>query len=312
MAQKLQYKLKLFKGSGRSPVAYSRIRFASAFEITYGKRTIIKRTEFPDDVKRVQDKRDYVEEVIFDIELKRLSNLEKRRRKREAEKEKERKVVAKKTLRRKLNAPSTKIEDQIYREYRERIDFANTQIPEFDKAYGLEPATALKATVIDTMVIPVEPESDDFNKRIVDKTMEKLDVGNYHLSIMDFTFETDQVIPMARDNFRQAAQEAMVKMLPHVIRYFESVKESSNLYILRLKFLNRWDQDDEYQDYGISKFRTEIRTAKQLMNLFQQTLILIQGDPNDKMTTKHKLRANYLEGDKVIFIKGFTLEATAM
>ena len=121
---------------------------------------------------------------------------------------------------------------------------------------------------------------------------------------------SDLYIEMTEENYNDAYAKAAVLLLPSLLDYFEETKKSSHLYILRIKFLNSWGED-EYSPHAISYFRKELTQGSQLAALFDETFKMLFGPRNkyDK-TTKNRLRTKYLEGEKKIFITGATLEAT--
>lgn len=310
--RQLSYRFKFFKGERKTPLAQKQLRYATSFEVHYGKRKVLARTDFSYRYKKVQQRRDYLERLIYQIEKYRLEILEKRRKIAQAKREMLRKKKVQKVVRRRITRPAKKLSgDEEFRErYLEEIALAYAGLPRFDKVYAIEPTTALKAFVEDTLIIPIEPEDDNYVKDIIDKRMWRHEFGAYHLAIMDFNFVESQYIKMTADNFDEAYRQSVMTMLPHVIRYFESVKGSSEHYIFRVKFLNRWDEEGDFDDYGISYTRQEIRNLDQVRNLFRMTFTRLFGDVADPYTVKNKLRRNYLEGEKTIYIKGFTFEAT--
>lgn len=285
----------------RGPKGFAKIRYATTFEIFYGKRRVLARRPFPVIFKKVSDKKQLLEQLIVGIETKRIRLLAKRRAKRKREKEIQRRADREKKLGKVLRRMPRKFENQFYRGFFFSTLDAEVSAPVFNKAYGVKPATAMKTQVIDTMIVPVEPEKNYFSKQIFDKEMRNAAWGDYHIATLDFSLKEDFYVPMTGENFLEAYQRSTELMLPHAIRYFQETMKSSSYYILRIKFLNNWDPDAPYENWGLSEVRVELRDKRGLINLFRETFKKFFGDGFDC--------ANYLEGEKLVFVTGFTLEA---
>lgn len=306
-AKQKTYSFRFYGKQGFVPA--SRLRYATKFSIVYGGRTIMGATEFPKLFKKVADRRDFLKKLVEEIEKKRLKKLARRREQYRKRKIAEGQAQLKRRIRRQISTRKVNMA-----EYQGLVDGAREaelQVPMFSKAQELDSKIIRDGVYVeDAMTIPVRPDGMRYTKQIIDKTMDK-DGRRYHLAIMDLTLDDDAQVPMTAENFNEAYKECLDLMLGSVVDYFEQTKNSSELYILRLKFLNRWDQDGEWTDHGISWERTYIRNMQQMINLFRKTFVQLFGSVNQYDTTKaKKLRTNYLSGDKTIIIKGLTLEAT--
>ena len=307
--KKLSFRIRLFKGN--RPVAQNKLRYATAFEVWYGKRRVLGRTPFTALTKRVAERRELLSSTIFAIDLKRRKLLEKRRR--IAKRKRQEKLLReiKRKSQRRISRKPKDFEEQYRELYIDQLREADKSIPQFEKLRAEEPVTAIKANVLDTIIIPVIPEGKGFSKRIIDKEMWKRNWGHYHLSTLDFSLDETSYIPMTAETFKDSYKEATRLMLPHIVRYFEETKGSAEYYILRLKFLNNWIPEDPYERWGISFFRSQVKEPKQIIGLFRDTFLQLFGDERFGPTSKNLLRRNYLEGEKLIFITGFTLEASS-
>ena len=126
---------------------------------------------------------------------------------------------------------------------------------------------------------------------------------------MDLNLNHDKFIMMDTDNFLEAYHQAGMAFLPHLFHYFERTKRSSRKYILRIKFLHKWDRAGAFEDHAISWLRTELTTDDGLMQLFRKTFEQMFAGDEFGPTTKLLRRTNYLAGDGHIFITGVSFEA---
>lgn len=300
----------------RGAKGFAKLRYATSFEIFYGKRRVLARRPFPLIYKKVADKKDFLGDLIQAIDKKRQRVLAKQKAKRKREREIIRKLDHARDLKKLLNRKLPKLErdfknrylygkrfeSQADADYAEERKRSADALPVFPKVYDVEPATAMATGkfVIDTMIIPMAPEGAGFSKQIFDKEMQSNSRGLYHLATLDFTLK--ESFAFSGLMYREAYNHAVQTLLPHILRYFQDTKNSASEYILRLKFMNSWDKNGEYEPHGISETRTEVRTIDGMIHLFKKTIARLGGDVGI---------ANYLQGDNIIYITGFTLEAMA-
>ncbi len=304
-AKAKKYSIRIY--GRRGALSASKLRYANRFAISYNGKTIVSTTPFPANVKTTDRRRNYLQRIIVQIETARARRLAIRR----AQYRKRRIVHGeehfKEKMRRRMRKPLTHVEEGLLKGFRETAP----QVPTFSAAEALDQEILQQhgKNVLDAMVIPIEPDGKEYTKKIFDKTMDK-DNKRYHVAVMDLTLDDGAQIPMTAGNFRETYQDSVKKLLPSVLRYFDETKASAQNYILRIKFLNRWDVDAEWENYGISYLRMHIREQNEIFNLFRQTFLQLFGSRDQYDLTAHKtLRTNYLMGDKEIMITGVTLEA---
>lgn len=301
------YRLRFFKGS--KFVAHKRLRYADSFEIWFGQRRVLLRALFPRMFKKVGDRRDFLESLIRSIETKRQQILTKRRARYRADKEKQYRKKVERRLKRPI--PQDAIGIPLAQSLRE----SQKQLPVFAYTTSLDPGiirSGAKAKVKDSILIPIAPDGKRYRKQIFDKILVRPDGDRFHIAVLDMTLDRDAYVSMTADSFDESYEKAAVLILPSLLDYFKETRKSSNLYILRLKFLNRWDEDQKYIDHGLSYFRVELREDRQVFHLFRRTFLQLFGaeSPQDK-DSKGYLRTNYLQGEKKIIITGATFEAMA-
>jgi len=311
-SKKADYKI-LFLQGGRWRVRPSNLRLVQAYKIFYGKKLIVPATEFTRYKKTAQQRRDFLFKLIQDIDKKRLRKLEKARRARKAKKEAENRARLDKQFMKKVRRP---IEEALSDDELVMVNYyrkSKIQLLKFNEVEAVKPVDARRAKIDDTLIIPIEPDGLDYRSRLIDKTVTSPTLGKYHLAILDIDLNKTSYIEMTEENFLEAKARATQILMPSILDYFEQMRSSSQLFILRIKFLNNWAEGEPYKEHGISYYRKQITNRDQLANLFEQTFMMLFGprDITDK-TTKNKLRAKYLEGEKRIFITGATLEATEM
>lgn len=325
----------------RNARGFCAIRYAVTFEIWFGRRKIIPATRFHSSKKTAASRRDSIQRKINLIErsrqrilkerrekqakqrlkLKLAAERERRRRNRQArqrrlvkvklphkDRERRSKQLERARIRRpikpiKLSTPQRSLFEKSWEDSRKAL-------PVFPKVIEVEPTDARRATVLDTLIIPMEPESKMYTKQLVDKTLVNNKFGNYHLAIMNFDLHRENYIPMSSDNYTEAYSQAFLKLIPHIGNYFNEVKKSSDKFILRIKFLHKWEDTEAFLTHGVSYHRIAVHTSEELIQLFRNTFLRLHGDVNDPYTTKGRLRVNYLGGERMIYITGFTLEAT--
>jgi len=306
----LKYSFRFFDKRGKR-LALAKLRYAAAYEVYYGKRKIFARKNFSKLFNRVADRRQLLESLVESIENKRLRIIERKKQQRKKAKLESLQKHDKKRVERRIRRPLKK--DDYHKRISKMAQYdseAAVQIPNFPKAYDEKPATALRATVIDTMIIPVAPDGGDYSKRLVDKEMMRKD-RDYHLSILDFTLNESSYVELTPQGFSQQYKELVKLFIPHVMMYFKDTHKSSFHYILRIKFLLAWDKESTPMTHGLSYLRSHILTEDGMINLFRLTLHQFFGDSaNLGLSSRKKIRRNYLTGDSRIIVTGFTLEAT--
>ena len=289
------------------------MRLVKAYKIFYGARLVVKPTEFSSQDKSAKQRKEFLSELIKDVEYRRLTLLQKRRKAREKKKiDETRREIGQnvdQSLARPIKETLTSDEIEVIGNFRE----SKVQVPIFEKAYEVEPVVAARVNIDDTLIIPIAPDGQKYEKQIVDKMVTSPILGRYHLAILDINLFPEAYIEMTEENYTDSYAKAAVLLLPSLLDYFEETKKSSRLYILRIKFLNSWGEEEDYNAHAISYFRKELSKGSQLAALFDETFKMLFGPRNkyDK-TTKNRLRAKYLEGEKRIYITGATLEATEM
>lgn len=306
------YKIYYLQG-GRWRVTPTNLRLVKAYKVFYGKKLVVKPQEFSPRTKSAAQKREFLKRLIRKIETVRLKALKKRRdqrqRKLAAESRERLEEFVDGQLEKPIKQTLTEEEIGIVKGFRE----SKKQVPQFEKTESVMPVDARRATIDDTLLIPIAPDGQKYTKQIVDKMVTSPELGKYHLAILDIDLLPEAYVEMTEDNFDESYSKALQILYPSLADYFMEVKRSSQLFILRIKFLNNWSVGMPYEPRAISYYRKELSKVSQLAALFEQTFRMMFGprDAHDK-TTKGKLRAKYLDGDKKIYITGATLEATTM
>lgn len=316
----LSYSIKLRGARG----GFTKISSAKTFEIFYGKRRVYGPVSFSSRTKSVAQKRRYLATLVKRIEKKRLLILEERRhlalaKKRAAEerkRHKSQKAQDKRRLakvRKQIGRPEVEIKKEVPLDYYTEVNWAWSGLPAFNKAYA-EPSPDFKNVVIkDTTIIPVHPESKRYDKRTIEKMLYTQVNGDYRISILDFTMEEKEYFPMDSESMHESYLEAMATFLPHIRQYFEDMKRSTHAFNLRIKFL--WQGDSlkarHFVQQGVSKPRRELRTREGVDELVRETFRRLAGPTDSEIIRGQKSHRNYLVGERMILITGFTMEAVS-
>lgn len=307
----IDFSLRLYNARGRR-IALAKLRYAHSYEVYYGKRKVLPRKLFTRFTKKVSERRQLLGLLIVTLRTRHVAHLAKLRRQREKKKIEERNKRIARNRKRRVKRKKIDDSEEIGQRYlrSEGVKKAKLSILEFDKAEAVEPVTAVRATVVDTMKIPVKPTGTDFVKTVYDKTMSRFDLREYyHIALIDYSLKENSYIPMSEENFDSAYREALFKMLPHVLDYFSNTMKSGDQYIFRIKFKHHWENSEKYYDMGISGRRIQLRSLDEMFAVFRETFELLFGGKGlDMMTSKNKERANYLQSG-YIYITGFTLES---
>lgn len=303
----------------RGPHGFAQLRYAKTYEIWYGKRRVFGPAPFPPKKKKVSERRSYLERRLNNIvrEYNRLlaEVREKRRRKlafkkkSDTQKELLRQKKVKSGEARKIKAKAVSPTGIVRKDLKEAFDYAYGDMPIFPKIRAEESEEYLNVVQIDKTVTPIEPDNSTYSKQLIDKMMWTSKSGYYNLAIIDFSLNPDEFIPMNADTFNEGYVQAYTIMFPHILNYYTESNRSSDAYILRIKFAWTTDRDtQEFDSYGISLHRQAYANRDGVLNAFRQTFLKMFGtkDPYDKTRL---ITTNYMFGDSMVYIKGFTFEA---
>lgn len=315
MAKRKQpaYQIRLFRGNRR--IALGKLRYATSFEIWYGKRRAIPRKDFIKSQRKVDVRRRYFLRLIKQIEVLRLQKNEQLREKRKAA-IRRREVKAKEIRRREVRkAPrKPKKPGEFLPEEREiyevEIDWAHAGLPMFNKAYAEESPVFKNVEVKDTLIIPIQPDSERYDKQMIEKMMWSSQQGDYRLSIMNLTMAPDEFFAMEGETFADSYKAAFLTFAPHIMKFFEETRHSTDSFILRIKFMWQGDgfRPQSYQTHGLSLLRTDVRSRPEMLELIRNTFVRFFGPKDDEIKRGKHGKRNYLVGDRVVLITGFTLE----
>lgn len=312
----LAYHVRLFKGNRR--IALQKLRYATSFEIWYGRRRVLPRKDFIRSQRKVDVRRRYIQRIIKQIEILRLQKNEERRLKREAllrRQERESRQLRRREIRKVPLKP--KKPDRFLPEEREiydtEIDWAFAGLPVFNKARAEESPIFKNVEVKDTIVIPVQPDSPRYHKEMVEKMLWSSGQGDYRISILNLTMRPEDYFAMEGESFAESYKAAFLTFAPHIMMYFAETKNSTDLYNLRIKFM--WEGDgfkaQPYQTYGLSLTRMQLRTREGMLELIRDTFVRFFGPRSGDIRRGKHGKRNYLVGDRAILITGFTLEGVA-
>lgn len=335
MAQKNRatFRIKL-----RGPHGFAQLRYAKTFEIWYGKRRISGPQPFPPKKKKVSERRSYLERKLDNIEQeyfrllaeareqralekKKLERAAKRHEKKLAEAreqralEKKKRERAAKRLEKKLlkEAVAKPIESESEKEEQEQFTKArkllSNEFPDFNNAEYEEPQTLVNATIKDVMVVPIIPVNDTYTKELIEKiiTSNRM-TETLYLTILNFGLTEENIIPMDLSTFYDSFRTSIAVMIPHLWDFYTQVKGSTDAWILRIRYSYEPKGKQHFQEQGISLVRTHgLNSKKAMLDHFIWTFKRFIGEAKDPKTPFKK---NYLTGDTLIYITGFTLEAT--
>ena len=105
------------------------------------------------------------------------------------------------------------------------------------------------------------------------------------------------------------------EIAPILMDYWIQTKNTSDAYILRLKFVYDYDRKNNWSDHGISigLARTAIPTAEKLLEVFRATYVRLLGSEMMMLKIDGKIKKrgarDYLKDEASIFISGATLES---
>jgi len=314
--RKIGYTYRFYKGKKR--IALGKLRYATTFEIWYGSRRLVAPKPFTKSQKKLEARRNYLRLLTKRIEIGRLEAIEAKKKakikKYKAEIAKLKKIKTRETRKasKKPQKPGNiKVEEREL--YNVEIDQAHIGLPIFNKVFGEPSPTFLNVECKDTLIIPIEPDSHRYNKRLIEKAMWSSKQGHYDLSILDLTMIAEEYFTMEADTFAESYKAAFLTFTPHIMNYFENVKSSSDLFTLRIKFLWQGDKRTEssFSTHGLSLNRMQLRTRNGMLELIRDTFIRFFGPQNMDIRRGVHGKRNYLVGERVVLITGFTLEAMA-
>lgn len=290
-------------------------RSAKSFQVFYGKKLVLGPKKFPARLKKVSDRNNFLINVVTRLERERAKIAAQKKAKKLRE---QRRLQRKKAEARKRTEAKKVVQAPIDFDA-EEIDILNTgsrlerkERLAFEKVRAEKPITLKTATIEDVFVIPIIPDNDLYEKEVIEKVI-TTDSGQtkLDLSILNFTLNPEQWVAMDAENFEEAYRRAYILMFPHIIRFYKETRNSATSYIFRVKFVHdRKTKDGKVVEFeqGISLIRREnTGGAEYLMDMVRKTFARIMGVGPGPLVK----RRNYLTGDTIINISGFTLEAAA-
>lgn len=334
MRKKVSYKIVLRGSRG----GFSSLSKAKYYEIFYGKRKLLKKTEFHKRTKSSKQKKNFLARLIKKIEKARLEALEKaqRTRKKKAkakkiEEARRQKIVKKEQelidsqYRRIYVEETFKKEDELFTDesgIESGLDFEKVNIPTWVRdiqaaqykaiqdeeinpslAYQEPPLDVAYHYVSEATIMPFKPKSKYYDKRLIYKEiMSKNNLRTTTSTTLKFFLKDKYFIPLTLDNFEQAKLQIKAFFIPHMRDFFSNLKQG--FYILRVTF--RRQVSDKMIDQGISDQRQFISNNKLLVSLLNSTLKRFI-DPDQKKGTRAFIK-NYLQETAQLTITGFTLE----
>lgn len=311
-----QYKLRLFKG--RQRLALSKLRYATAFEIWYGARRVLPRWDFIKSQRKVDTRRRYIQKLIKRIEIARLQKNEERKRKREVvlkQRDQEAKKIRQREVRKAPRRPKkpTAFLPQEREIYDVEIDWALAGLPMFNKVRAEESPVFKNVEVKDTIIIPVQPDSYRYDKEMIEKMLWSSGQGDYRISILNLTMKPSEYFTMEGETFAESYKAAFLTFAPHIMRYFEDTRHSTDLFNLRIKFM--WEGDGfrptAYKTLALSLTRMQLRSREGMLELIRDTFVRFFGPKTIDIRRGRRGQRNYLVGDRSVMITGFTLEGIA-
>lgn len=312
----LQYSVRLFRGGRR--LALSKLRYATAFEIFYGARRVLPRRDFIKSQRKVDTRRRYVQKLIKLIEVERLKKNEARKRQRRAtlrRQDKKSVLLKKREVRkapRRPQKPSSFLPEE--REvYEVEIDWAHAGLPMFNKVRAEESPQFKNVEVKDTIVIPVQPDSHRYDKETIEKMLWSSGQGDYRISILNLTMKPTEYFSMEGETFAESYKAAFLTFAPHIMKYFEDTRHSTDLFNLRIKFM--WEGDGfrpiAYKTMALSLTRMQLRSREGMLELIRDTFVRFFGPKTIDIKRGRRGQRNYLVGDRSVLVTGFTLEGIA-
>ena len=303
----IKVSVRLIRGGRFTPL--NRIRYADSYEIWQGGKRIGARKKFPAFIKKAAERRDFLSDLIAEITRKVEARLERQaeaKRKRDEQrrlKRRERERVRRAELELKESDEEDRPIIEMSRHVRknERLDFV--------RAYNEEPQTLKQATIQDVTIIPIKPRGKFYTKRLVEKIITQDHFAKrLDLSILDFDLDQEEWIPTDIDTLTESFDQAFTLMIPHIAQFWSETYQEADAYILRLKF--QWEfTPGKYDSHGVSLRRQDIRTFDRLRAVFRETFRKLLGGNKNEPNKKPR---NYLANQTVIFISGFTLEASTL
>lgn len=275
----------------RGPRGFAQLRYARTFELWYGKRRILS-AAFPSNKRKVADRRTYLERKVKAVERERLKLLNLKKVKRVEKKSK----IAK--------------EDQ--QAFEQSFDRLDKEYPDFKNSRQEEPATLKFATIEDVTVVPIKPLNRTYRKELIEKIITRHHkTERLYLTILNFSLHEDYFIPMDMGNFNEAYYRAFSLMIAHIWDFYKETRDSTEAYILRIKYSYEKVGKKQFQDSGMSMPRSKINSQEHMNEQFRWTFKKFLGETRGMRRGKPML-TNYLSGDTLIYITGFTLEGASV
>lgn len=300
---------------------FSLPRYAVTFEVFYGKRKILVRTEIPKRYRLVAQKKKFFEKIVKEIEKKRVAALKKQRMNRE--KKKQQKIKEDQAELRRLKRLERAFEAQKAEDVRKvlkkvkkgkkgkltlemmqaivapQFSSLREESLDFSKQREEEPLTLPNATVEDVLITPYTPKSKLYEKEIVAKKI-TTPSGILQLRILNFDLKPDSFVELNRNTAQTKFETAYYTFAPHIFKFFEEVKETDKRFIFRIKIASEI-RPGLVTEQGVSEGRFEAHTLEDLREFVFSTF-------NRLLKNKNNARENYLAGVQALYITGFTLE----
>lgn len=293
-------------------------RTAKYFRITYKGKEILEKTLFPSHIRKEHDRQDFVTDYLISIEetRKKISTRKKRMLKwrldaeaRQAKRKRRSllKRVAEGTLKDEFRKGMPK--EHAVEIVQRQLEQSEQQILDFENAELEQPQVLPYATIESVLVIPFVPVSVAFHKELIEKTIVNIrNDERLPLSILNYSLNESDYIPISHTSFEKNAVFAYYTFLPHVLEFFDGIKQIDADFILRIKYRRLLSIDSDGRKHfdspqGISEKRSEMFEKREISRMLLNTLQMFAMSPR-------KQKENYLSGDTILYLTGFTLEAT--
>ena len=332
MAKTVSYKIVLRGAKG----GFAKIAQAKSYEIFYGKKKILKRTEFTKKIKLVKQKRSFLERLIKTIEKKRLETVEK------IKKANKKKLLEKKFQKKEEKRRQTIVsnilnnEDYLVTKFKEENALFKSETPNFDVTYiktqietnvnfrqiqviqygavdkeEIDPANArteppvnsAETTVSEVEILPFKPKSKYYDKELIYKEILKRDEQVVIISTtLKLELKEKYYIPITVDTFRNAKVRTFAYFLPHLRDFFGNMKQGN--YILRVLF--RRKVGDTFIQQGMSHMRHNLNKPDDINVVLNETMNRFI-DPDERKARGGFIK-HYLQESSQLEIVGFTFE----
>lgn len=285
----------------RGKRGFTKLRYAITYEVWRGRKRILAPRAFPASFKKVSERKSLLEKIVETYELKRLQLNERKRLKR--------KELHRRKDQKRAKAQLAKEEKQYTKRSLFYFKEAKQGLPVFPKAYEGEPIAIKNKTVLDTTIIPIEPEGERYTTELVEKIIHSSIEGRSTYSIYNFSFREEYLIPLDVHTMRESFIEFITQTFPHIHMFYQATKKSTDGYIFRIKFSWNPAGGDEYWSQGISLTRRDIENDARLRKTVLDTFALFMGKSVVKGNHVKVFVKNYLADASLIYINGFTFES---